>query len=107
MGKNRIMIYGPKSDGTYLVEFRTSEGAQYRQRHIEMNCQALLRIIRTVLSLFGQVISQHLGRTDNVDPLGERKQVAMTVPGFGLFLGTSKSPRNSHRSDLAVVSRRL
>jgi hypothetical protein len=25
-GKNRIMIYGPKEDGTYLVEFRTSEG---------------------------------------------------------------------------------
>jgi hypothetical protein len=21
-GKNRIMIYGPKTDGTYLVEFR-------------------------------------------------------------------------------------
>jgi hypothetical protein len=25
-GKNRIMIYGPKEDGTYVVEFRTSEG---------------------------------------------------------------------------------
>jgi hypothetical protein len=25
-GKNRIMIYGPKDDGTYVVEFRTSEG---------------------------------------------------------------------------------
>jgi hypothetical protein len=25
-GKNRIMIYGPKKDGTYVVEFRTSEG---------------------------------------------------------------------------------
>jgi hypothetical protein len=25
-GKNRIMIYGPKTDGTYVVEFRTSEG---------------------------------------------------------------------------------
>ena len=25
-GKNRIMIYGPKNDGTYVVEFRTSEG---------------------------------------------------------------------------------
>jgi hypothetical protein len=25
-GKNRIMIYGPKNDGTYLVEFRTAEG---------------------------------------------------------------------------------
>jgi hypothetical protein len=26
MGKNRIMIYGPKDDGTYVVEFRTAEG---------------------------------------------------------------------------------
>jgi hypothetical protein len=25
-GKNRIMIYGPKEDGTYVVEFMTSDG---------------------------------------------------------------------------------
>jgi hypothetical protein len=25
-GKNRIMIYGPKSDGPYVVEFMTSQG---------------------------------------------------------------------------------
>jgi hypothetical protein len=25
--KNRIMIYGPKDDGTYVVEFRTAEDA--------------------------------------------------------------------------------
>ena len=25
-GKNRIMIFGPKSDGTYIVEFRTAAG---------------------------------------------------------------------------------
>jgi hypothetical protein len=25
-GKNRIMIDGPKTDGTYVVEFRTAEG---------------------------------------------------------------------------------
>jgi hypothetical protein len=25
-GKNRIMIYGPKGDGTYVVEFRIAEG---------------------------------------------------------------------------------
>jgi hypothetical protein len=25
-GKNRNMIYGPKTDGTYVVEFRTAEG---------------------------------------------------------------------------------
>ena len=26
-GKNRIMIYGPKNDATYVVEFRTAETA--------------------------------------------------------------------------------
>jgi hypothetical protein len=25
-GKNRIMIYGPKEDGTYVIEFMTAEG---------------------------------------------------------------------------------
>ena len=25
-GKNRIMIYGPKGDGAYVVEFRTADG---------------------------------------------------------------------------------
>jgi hypothetical protein len=25
-GKNRIMIFGPKDDGTYVVEFRTAKG---------------------------------------------------------------------------------
>jgi hypothetical protein len=25
MGKNRIMIYGPKDDGTYVVEFKTEK----------------------------------------------------------------------------------
>jgi hypothetical protein len=25
-GKNRIMIHGPKEDGTYVVEFKTAAG---------------------------------------------------------------------------------
>ena len=25
-GRNRIMIYGPKNDGTYIVEFKTADG---------------------------------------------------------------------------------
>ena len=25
-GRNRIMIYGPKGDGTYVVEFKTADG---------------------------------------------------------------------------------
>jgi hypothetical protein len=30
-GKNRIMVFGPKSDGTYVVEFRTA--AERSERH--------------------------------------------------------------------------
>jgi hypothetical protein len=26
VGKNRIMVFGPKSDGTYVIEFRTAAG---------------------------------------------------------------------------------
>jgi hypothetical protein len=26
LGKNRIMIYGPKNDGTYVIEFKTAAG---------------------------------------------------------------------------------
>ena len=29
-GKNRIMIYGPKNDGTYVVEFKTAAGEAIR-----------------------------------------------------------------------------
>jgi hypothetical protein len=25
-GKNRIMIFGPRTDGTYVVEFRMADG---------------------------------------------------------------------------------
>jgi hypothetical protein len=25
-GRNRIMIYGPKPDGTYIIEFKTADG---------------------------------------------------------------------------------
>ena len=30
-GKNRIMIYGPKNDGTY-VEFKTAGGGRWRSQ---------------------------------------------------------------------------
>jgi hypothetical protein len=29
-GKNRIMIFGPKGDGTYVVEFRAGRGRRFR-----------------------------------------------------------------------------
>jgi hypothetical protein len=31
-GKNRIMIYGPKKDGTYIIEFKTAAGEANRRR---------------------------------------------------------------------------
>jgi hypothetical protein len=27
-GRNRIMIYGPKTDGSYIVEFRIADGEE-------------------------------------------------------------------------------
>jgi hypothetical protein len=34
-GKNRIMIYGPGNDGTYIVEFRTDAGERSRSQSQE------------------------------------------------------------------------
>jgi hypothetical protein len=31
-GKNQIMIFGPKTDGTYVVEFRTAAGEALAQK---------------------------------------------------------------------------
>jgi hypothetical protein len=31
--KNRIMIYGPKNDGTYTVEFKTADGEALASNH--------------------------------------------------------------------------
>ena len=29
-GRNRMMIYGPKPNGTYIVEFKTTDGERWR-----------------------------------------------------------------------------
>jgi hypothetical protein len=34
-GKNRIMIYGPKTDGTYVVEFKTAAAMRWRSQSPE------------------------------------------------------------------------
>jgi len=34
-GKNRIMIYGPKDDGTYVVGFRTAAARRWRSQSLE------------------------------------------------------------------------
>jgi hypothetical protein len=49
-GKNRIMIFGPKTDGTYVVEFRTA-ASRWRSQRSEA---AVLRLFqeRTPLGLF-------------------------------------------------------
>jgi hypothetical protein len=49
-GKNRIMIYGPKYDGTYVVEFRTAEGESLaisvrRQRFLDRRHPNLREIL--------------------------------------------------------------
>jgi hypothetical protein len=34
-GQNRVMIYGPKTDGTYIVEFRTADGESLAIKHFQ------------------------------------------------------------------------
>jgi hypothetical protein len=38
-GKNRIMIFSPKDDGTYVVEFRTAEGEAEAPANSAVNSQ--------------------------------------------------------------------
>jgi hypothetical protein len=42
-GKDRIMIYGPKEDGTYVVEFKTATG-QARAISIPRTETAVIRV---------------------------------------------------------------
>jgi hypothetical protein len=37
-GKNRIMIYGPKNDRTYIIEFKTAAGEALASAH-GMRCR--------------------------------------------------------------------
>jgi hypothetical protein len=38
-GRNRIMIFGPKDDGTYVVEFRTAAGERWRSQFLGLRRQ--------------------------------------------------------------------
>ena len=58
-GKNRIMIFGPKTDGTYVVEFRTAKG------------EALaISIPRTEAAVIRPGTHAHWGATWAFEPLG-------------------------------------
>jgi hypothetical protein len=35
-GKNRIMIYGPKDDGAYVVDFRTADLSRFAPRTLRL-----------------------------------------------------------------------
>jgi hypothetical protein len=47
-GKNRIMIYGPKDDGTYVVEFRTARATfwPFQSRGVRRIGPTALRLSR-------------------------------------------------------------
>jgi hypothetical protein len=60
-GRNRIMIYGPKNDGTYVVEFKTADG-EALAISVPRNETAVL-----VTSLFTQALRPQ-GRLVNMPP---------------------------------------
>jgi hypothetical protein len=51
-GKNRIMIFGPETDGTYVVEFRTAEGKRCRSQYREAHAAWALRAGCSVRNLW-------------------------------------------------------
>jgi len=60
-GKNRIMIFGPTDDGTYVVEFRTAEG---------------------------DVLAISIPRTET--PLFDKRSREAALMGFGLATATAE-----------------
>jgi hypothetical protein len=50
-GKSRIMIYGPKNDGTYVVEFRTAAGEALHGAGAGKACNKLPRGVRRPFGL--------------------------------------------------------
>jgi ATP-dependent DNA ligase len=73
-GKIRIMIYGPKDDGTYVVEFRTEEtrafdlleldGQDLRREPLETRKATLASLLR--LCPLGVRLNEHLTHDGNV-----------------------------------------
>jgi hypothetical protein len=63
--KNRIMIFGPKADATYVVEFRTAEGEALALSIPQQLCTLRVRRRRrlTQHSLPGGPLRLYLGRT--------------------------------------------
>src|SRR5256885_94963 len=63
--KNRIMIFGPKADATYVVEFRTAEGEALAISIPQQLCTLRVRRRRrlTQHSLPGGPLRLYLGRT--------------------------------------------
>jgi hypothetical protein len=52
MAKNRIMIYGPKTDGTYVVEFRTADGeALARPAQMKLALMSRINIFWAVIAI--------------------------------------------------------
>jgi Protein of unknown function (DUF2971) len=66
IGKNRIMIYGPKTDGTYIVQFRTDSGAA-----LEMSVP---RGETAVLNHFQSLLGRGLALPDAPRPLESWKR---------------------------------
>ena len=69
-GKNRIMIFGPKTDGTYVVEFRTAVG--------EALAISIPRTEASVVRHFQERMG-YLCRTFREEPLA-RPCVSLTEP---------------------------
>jgi len=78
-GKNRIMIYGPKDDGTYVVEFKTAAGDALA-----------ISVPRT-----DAAVIQHFSKTDAIRAVRARDgplvKMSPAEAGLGSRMGTLES----------------
>jgi hypothetical protein len=80
-GKNRIMIFGPKTDGTYVVEFRTAAGEALDGRPSNKLTRAGSYGIpvvseRRFLEWIGKAVPDSLHRTYSVDQIASLSKLS-------------------------------
>jgi hypothetical protein len=82
-GRNRIMIYGPKDDGTYVVEFMTADGdvlsisIPRTETHVIRHFQE-----RSLMGYSCQMLASISGKEQgesNIDQAGPRRSVRLAA----------------------------
>jgi len=88
-GQDRIMIYGPKDDGTYIVEFRTAAGEALAISIPRTEC-AVIRHFQERMTVIRNLKTAGHQRAN-------RRQCPGTPTSLGIFFGGPPDPSRDLR----------